>query len=246
MLDSAVQEAREYFPRGLSQPETGFRFSLDALLLAAFAARFAADEGLALDLGTGCGVVGLSLLLRTSFLHVVGADVHPEMLGHAVCNATRLGLADRFSAVPFNVAAPQGLHAESMDLVLCNPPYRDSGTGRGCPDAGRMLARFESGATLADFIRAAAFTVKNRKSCFFIQLAERTDDLLTLFHAQRLRPKDMIFIHPKADTAARLVLIRVMKNGGAGLIVHPPLVLHDGQNVSAQALQFCPELRCNA
>lgn len=243
MCDPAVLRAREYFPRGLSQPETGFRFSLDALLLAAFVGQGAKRT---LDLGTGCGVVGLAWALNHPDSFVVGLDANPVMLVHARENARRLGLAERFAAVRADVAAPGGLKPESMDLVLCNPPYRDPGTGRTCPHAGKNVARFESGAVLADFVRAAALFLRNRKSCAFIHLAERVDDLLGLLSEHRLRPKELLFVHPRADAPARLALVRAVKNGGPGLTVTSPLVLHGKAGLTDQALAFCPWLACNA
>ena len=55
-------DARTLFPRGMDQPEGGYRFSLDPLLLACFAR---VKRGVRLvDLGTGCGVAALAALLR--------------------------------------------------------------------------------------------------------------------------------------------------------------------------------------
>ena len=135
-------------------------------------------------------------------------------------------------------------------MVLCNPPYREPGRGRVCPDGSRTDARFESRAGLADFVRAAAYLVRNRKSCCFIHLAERADELLALMRQSRLQPKEALFVHQRADTTARLVLVRALKNGGPGLKVLPPLFLHEGQGGATRlctaALAFCPDLACNA
>ncbi|MEG2005461.1 MAG: hypothetical protein RR014_05430, partial [Bilophila sp.] len=108
--DAAVNRAR--FPRGLEQPEGSFRFSMDALLLAAFAAQeqgaFAAEEQGAFatqekedarpqttfaDLGTGCGVVGLALLLRQKG-HGIGLDLDADLVLAAQRNAAHLGFSD--------------------------------------------------------------------------------------------------------------------------------------------------------
>lgn len=248
MIAPAAEAARRFFPRGLSQPEAGFRFSLDALLLSAFAGREKV-RGRVLDLGTGCGVVGLGLALDHPGFFGVGFDVNPLMLGHARENARRLGLEDRFAFVGADVLNPACLAPESMDLVLCNPPYRDPGTGRACPDPDRNTARFEDRGGLADFVRAAALLVRNRKPCVFIQLAERLDDLLSAMHASRLRPKEALFVHQRAGSPARLVLVRAVKNGGPGMEVLAPLILHEGDGdatrLTAQAVSFCPDLACN-
>lgn len=249
MDGAAVGLARERFPRGLSQPSRGFRFSLDALLLAAFAGRERV-RGRVLDLGAGCGVVGLGLALDHPDFFGVGLDVNPDMLAHARENARRLGLADRFAFLAGDVRFPGCLAPESADLVLCNPPYRDPSSGRVCPDASRTMARFEAGASLADFVRAAAWAVRNRKPCAFIHLAERADELLHLLREGRLQPKEIRFVHPSVHGPARLALVRAVKNGGPGLTVAAPLILHEGEGESSRltagALAFCPRLACNS
>jgi len=248
MTSPAEGSVRAAFPRGLSQPESGFRFSLDALLLAAFAGR-ARVRGRVLDLGTGCGVVGLAMALDHPDFFGLGLDANPDMLAHAGRNARSLGFGERFAFVQGDVRCPGCLKPESMDLVVCNPPYREPGTGRVCPDAGKTTARFEGGAGLGDFVRAASFLVRNKKPCVFVHLAERLDDLLALMRSVRLRPKEALFIHPRPGSAARLVLVRALKNAGPGMAVLPPLVLHEGAGgdtrLTEQALQFCPRLACN-
>lgn len=249
MTSLAVDQARRDFPRGLSQPDAGFRFSMDALLLAAFAGRERV-RGRVLDLGTGCGVVGLGLALDHPDFFGIGLDLNPDMLLHASENVRRLGFAERFALLLADACGPTGLEPESMDLVLCNPPYRDPGRGRTCPDRARTLARFESRAALADFVRTTAYLLRNRKSCFFIHLAERVDELLDLLRAAKLQPKEVLFVHQRPDTTARLVLVRGLKNGGPGLAVLAPLILHEGQGdgtrLSDAALSFCSRLGCNA
>lgn len=243
-----IGAARNQFPRGLSQPEKGFRFSLDALLLAAFAGSRGAS--MVLDLGAGCGVVGLALALAHPALCVAGLDHDGEMLAHARANCRRLGLEDRVAVVRGDVRHRFGIKPESVDMVVCNPPYRDPGTGRTCAHDRKSAARFECGVTLEDFVRMAAWSVCNKRPCVFIHLAERCDELLALLRTHRLQPKELLFVHPRLAQAARLVLVLAVKNGGAGLVVSPALVLHEGwgvqSGISAQALDFCPWLGCNA
>jgi tRNA1Val (adenine37-N6)-methyltransferase len=249
MGGTAGGNARERFPRGLSQPSGGFRFSLDALLLAAFAGRERV-RGRVLDLGAGCGVVGLGLALDHPDFFGVGLDADAAVLVHARENARRLGLDGRFAFLVGDAGRPGCLQAESMDLVLCNPPYRDPSSGRVCPDESRATARFETGAGLRDFARAASRALRNRRPCAFIHLAERVDDLLLALREAQLRPKEILFVHQRADGPARLVLVRALKNGGPGLTVLPPLVLHEGEGASTRltpgALALCPRLACNA
>ena len=92
-------EARRAFPAGLEQPEGSFRFSVDALLLAAFAASRTTDVTMRfIDLGTGCGVVGLAyLLLKRNICQGFGMDCNPELIAAAQNNTDKLGFSDRFA-----------------------------------------------------------------------------------------------------------------------------------------------------
>ena len=248
-----MTDARTYFPRGLSQPGAGFRFSMDALLLASFVGLGGVRR--VADLGCGCGVVGFGVLLRDEALgaRVVGVDLNPEMVSCARENVVRLGFEGRVEIVEGDVGdvrAGTGLRAESFDLVVCNPPYRVPGTGRRPPDAGRDAARFEGGASVGAFVGAASLLLKNRKRAAFIGLPERLPELVADMGAKRLAPKRLLLVHSRADEPARLALVEAVKNGGAGLVVEAPLVLYEGAGdetrLSARALEVCPFLACNA
>lgn len=248
-MDRDCAAARAYFPRGLKQPETGFHFSVDALLLACFAGPGAARR--AVDLGTGSGVVGLGLLLNSGSerLHVTGLELNPEMIASARQNIALLGLTERFSLVHCNVREVRRAHPEpeSADLVVCNPPYRQPGRGRRSPDAGRDVARFEAEAEIADFLAAAAFLVKNRGRVCFIGLPERLPEFFADAAHLRLEPKRLRCVHGHAAKPARLALVECVKNGRPGLALEPPLILYDAEGHWQQdALDFCPYATCNA
>lgn len=131
-------EARRAFPAGLEQPEGSFRFSVDALLLAAFAASRTTDVTIRfIDLGTGCGVVGLAyLLLKRNICQGFGMDCNPELIAAAQNNTAKLGFSDRFALHTGELADTRFLEnlrmeASPVQLVMANPPWR---LGRA-PDA---------------------------------------------------------------------------------------------------------------
>ncbi|WP_238550206.1 tRNA1(Val) (adenine(37)-N6)-methyltransferase [Desulfocurvibacter africanus] len=160
------------FPRGLAQPEKGFRFGADALLLACFLPQGPARL---LDLGTGCGPVALGWLLRNPAGSAVGMELNPESAACARENAARLGLEARLDVRDGDVRdvrkggdklAASGssarLEPESFDLVACNPPYHAPGSGRIPCDAGRRAAIFHGDGSTAENAVIAAFTLENQ------------------------------------------------------------------------------------
>jgi release factor glutamine methyltransferase len=78
-----------------------------------------------LDLGTGPGSLLLAALDQWPGATGLGVDRSERALGFAQRNAERLGLADRarFQRGDWG----EGIDAR-FDLVLCNPPYVDTGT----------------------------------------------------------------------------------------------------------------------
>jgi len=244
--------ARQAFPRGLVQPEGGFRFGADALLLAAFAAPLAGNR--VLDLGTGCGPAGLGLLLARDDQdsRVTGLDKDPAMVMAATENARRLGLADRFTACQGDVRAIREdarLAPESFDLVLANPPFRHPGSGRRPETPGRDAARFELDGGLAAFAAAAAYALRNRGQLACVHLAERLGHIIETLTCNRLEIKRLLPLCARANEPAKHVLLLARKNGRPGLRLEASLALYTGTGPASRlteaALRFCPFLACN-
>ncbi|KPF60093.1 SAM-dependent methyltransferase [alpha proteobacterium AAP81b] len=94
----------------------------ETLVEAALAAR--PDARRVLDLGTGSGALLLAVLSELSAATGLGVDASRAALAVAAGNAARLGFADRAA---FGLGDwGQGL-AERFDLILCNPPYVETG-----------------------------------------------------------------------------------------------------------------------
>ncbi|MDD2220279.1 MAG: methyltransferase [Desulfoplanes sp.] len=248
---SPVPAARDFFPRGLCQPDKGFRFSTDALLLACFADIKRGE--IVVDLGTGCGVVGLGVLLRNSDLgiRIKGIDVEDEMVHAARANVRALEYDGQMEIFQGDVRdLGRIIPSACADVVVCNPPYRQPGRGKSCADALKTRARFEVRATLPEFVAGAGFMLKNRGRIYLVYLAEQLDLLFAAMQASQMVPKRVLPVHARPGEPARLVLVEGRKNGGQSLVMDSPLFLYQCAEhqtwLSSQALAFCPFLGCNA
>lgn len=74
-----------------------------------------------LDLGTGSGCIGISLLKNLPNAHCTLVDISAEALEQAKKNAEKLGVISRSKFI--NCDAGQFSSTEKFDLVLANPPY---------------------------------------------------------------------------------------------------------------------------
>jgi tRNA1Val (adenine37-N6)-methyltransferase len=124
---------------------------------------------------------------------------------------------------------------ESFDVVVCNPPYRQATSGRLSLSSERQIARHEIKANLDDFVRAAAFLVKNKGGFACIQLGDRTVDLVSAMRSAGLEPKRLRTVHAFANAKASMVLVEAVKGGRKGVDILPPLFIYDSaKNYTAE------------
>ncbi len=212
------------------QHREGYRFSVDAVLLAHFCRPVAQDR--VLDLGCGCGVIGLILCHRHPELHLTGLELQPALAELARSNAEANQLGSRFAVQQADLRRiSEHVQPESFDLVVSNPPYHRIGGGRISREDECALARHEICANADSVLAAAAFAVRNRGVVCCVYPAERLASVLAVMLRTRLTPKRLLPVHSyPEDNQARLVLIEAMKNGGEGLRLLPPLHVWQRRN----------------
>ncbi len=223
------------------QAKSGYRYSLDPILLARFV------EGVScrrvVDLGTGNAVLPLLLAVLTEAETLVGIELQDSLAARAQRNVALNSLEKRISILRADVRDIARLPpAGSTDLAVSNPPYRAAGSGRIAAGDERARARHELSGQLSDFV-AAAGRLLRQGGCFaVIHLVERLPQLLRHMAACSLEPKRMRFVHSHAHEAAKLVLVEGRKGGRPGLRVEPPLTIYatagNGRNYSAEVLRM--------
>ncbi|WP_417916790.1 tRNA1(Val) (adenine(37)-N6)-methyltransferase [Candidatus Electronema sp. JC] len=208
------------------QHREGYRFSVDAVLLAHFCQP--AGQGRVLDLGCGCGVISLILCHRHPELRLTGLELQPALAALARSNAEANQLGSRFEVRQGDLRRISGhVQPESFDLVVSNPPYHRVGGGRISQTDECALARHELTADPDSVLAAAAFAVRNRGAFCCIYPAERLATVLAVMTGNKLIPKRLQPVHSyPEDGRARLVLIEAVKNGGEGLRLLPPLYIY--------------------
>jgi tRNA1Val (adenine37-N6)-methyltransferase len=223
------------------QSRRGYRFSLDALLLAHFASPRGGEK--VVDLGSGSGVVSLILGSRYPDLVVTGLEIQESMVSLAQRSARLNRLEGRVEFLQCDVRAvtrtwPPG----GIGLVVCNPPYRRIGSGRISQEHERMIARHEVKAELKDFLRAGSYLLERKGKMVLIFLAGRLADLLEAMRSAGLEPKRLRFVHSSSSEPAGLVLVEGVKGARVGITTTPPLIVYgnDGR-YGAEATKILQE-----
>jgi tRNA1Val (adenine37-N6)-methyltransferase len=207
------------------QPESGYRFSVDAVLLAGLTRVRPHDR--VVDLGTGCGVIPLLLAFKQQVAHISGIEIQKSLANMARRNVLINGFGHLINIVKADL---KKVHVDMVDgpvnLVVSNPPYKKLYSGRLNPNSEKAIARHELLANLGDVVRAAAKLLPHKGRLVIIYPARRLPALLGELTVGGFAPKHLVLIHTTLESEAKLVHVESIKGGGEELRVSKPFAMY--------------------
>ena len=220
-----MTEIREDYLPGcgykIYQDPAEFTFTTDSIFLAHFP--HMANKAKVLELGCGTGAISFYLAARGA-AEVTGLDVNPRMVELFNKSAEANGIASRVRALEWDIKDIKSFcKTETFDLVVANPPYRNSGRERIVGTS----ACHEKTAVLEDFFAAAGYALHSRGRFALVQLPERFMESVELAIKYNLQPKKLQWVHADLDKPAWIFLLEMVKNGSYGLEVLPPLIMYN-------------------
>lgn len=218
------------------QREGGYRFGLDAVLLATDLPELP-EAPTIVELGAGQGAVSLCVANRMSDAEILAVERQESLYELLVRNIERNRLGDRLEAICADIRAHRDvLESHRADLVLCNPPYYREGERRTSDDRERAAARNELAGTLTDFVRAAQYVLDQRGRLKVIVPPLRLGDLYAAVEPTDLSFESIRFFHSRRGEDAYLVEAVARRGGAPDVRIRPPLYVYDGED-------YGPEVR---
>lgn len=203
-----------------------FQLGTDSVLLASFAGGKHAKA--AFDLGCGGGVLAILLACDNPQLRVDAVEIQPQAAELARENAALCGLGDRITVTEGDLRRHRELFtAGAYDLVVSNPPYFPTGSGKAADAESLALSRDERSCSLDDVTAAAAYLTCWGGKFALVHRPERLAQVICNLTDAGLEPKRLRFVQYKAATAPSLFLLESKRGGKTGLAILPPLVLSD-------------------
>jgi tRNA1Val (adenine37-N6)-methyltransferase len=244
------------------QNRDGYRFSVDALLLYCFVTLHRAER--IADLGAGSGIIGLLLARKYPEAQVLLVELQESLAALAAKSITLNGLDDRVRVMTADVkevgsrlsaihrlvsmtGVPQqgdnanqcGNMPDSFDLIVSNPPFRQTGTGRLSNGDEKAIARHEVMLSLEDLAAASSLMLKHHGRFCIIHLPERLADICAVMRAHALEPKRLRFVHSSSSSEAKMLLVEAVKGARPGLRTERPLVLYNEDGSYTQEVREC-------
>jgi len=224
----------------IRQSRSGYRFSMDAVVIANQADINANDR--VLDLGTGCGVISLILAHIHPDITVYGVEIQKNQATIAARNVRDNNLEKRVTILhqDLKTLSPHQT-AGTVDVVICNPPHIEKFCGRISFNDQLAVSRHEIKITLDDLVKLAKRMLCRSGRLIMIYPAERLVDLIDRMRSCGIEPKKMSILYTKKNTPAKRILLEGVKGGRPGLAITQPLIIHnaDGSYTKMAQRIFC-------
>ena len=203
----------ELLPNGytLSLCEGAFPLSTDSMCLAHFVRL--GKNARVLDLGSGCGTLGLLLCSRNGSCTVTGLELDQRAHREALENIRRNQLDARMESLCCDLrSVSERFSPGSFDVCISNPPYFTGGPASATP-----LARRDDCCAIAELMEAAARALKFGGDFFLVHKPERLAELICTAGAQKLEAKRLCLLRHRENGPVALVLLQFRKGAKPGL-----------------------------
>jgi len=229
-------ETLDPFYRGrfrILQGRKGYRFSVDAPLLADFVRTRPSDE--LLELGTGSGVISILLSIKP-FARITAVEVQEGLADLARRNVALNGLESRIGIVRADLRTWDP--GRRFDVVFANPPYIRGRGGRLSVSEEKSVAKHEINCDIFDIMAATRAFLEEDGRAYFVYPGKRRKDFEDAVNAQgfgigALRP---VLAREGGDASLFLAMCAPRPGDAKDL---PPLVLYgpDGRyTIEAEAI----------
>lgn len=224
---------------GIIQSPQVFSFSMDAVLLADFAAIAHTRPAKIVDLCAGNGAVSLMLSAKTKN-PILGIEIQEELVDMAERSIELNQLQEQVHILQGDVRQLSSLiEKDSVDFITCNPPYfKALESNQVHKKLAHTLARHEIFLPLEELLSAISQVLKMRGKAYLVHRPDRLSDIIDLARKYRLEPKRIRFVHPRAYKEANILLIELMKDASpGGAKVLPPLIVFEAEQVYTQEVR---------
>lgn len=223
----------------LIQDPDGFCYGVDAVILADFACSFCDDFKLAVDLGTGTGIIPFILSHKNKSARLVGIELQEPYVEMAKKSCLLNGLEERVAFLQGDVAQLERkiFTGEKVDIVTCNPPYFARGGGIPSASSSKFIARHETVASVEDFIKAASELLSGDGHFFMVHRPSRLVDIFYYCRKYRLEPKDIRYVVPRAGEIPNIVLVHCAAGGGRELKIMKELCVYESDGGYSDEIQ---------
>lgn len=200
-------------------------FTSDAVTLANFAKIKKGDK--VCDFCSGSGIIAILLSAKNEPSEIYAVEIQNEMFELLQKNI-ELNNVDNIKPILGDVKEfSKHIPAGSVDVVVCNPPYKKKGASFHNGNQVVATARHEIKLDLLGLLESVKRVLRFGGRFYISYDANRSAELLAKLKAFELEPKRMFFAQPSPQKNATLVFVEATRGGREGVEVLPTLISND-------------------
>ncbi|MBX7490321.1 tRNA1(Val) (adenine(37)-N6)-methyltransferase [Helicobacter turcicus] len=206
------------------QPKDGYCYNSDTLFLHHFAMPFLKKRYALLEVGAGCGVLGM-LCARDLSLNLTMIEKNPKMAELCAHNLRINRICAELICADFLTFDFIKSKTNIFDVILSNPPFYHNGVIKS-QNSDIFSARYAENLPFFDFVKKVNSLLKPEGEFIFCYDAKAIFSLFSTLYTFKIPPICVRFVHPKVEKSATLVLCRARKNSKSQCEIQPPLFTH--------------------
>ena len=191
-----------------------FPLSTDSMLLAHFVKM--PRNARILDLGSGCGTLGLLLCAKSDSCTITGLEITENAHQCALENIRSNGLSSRLRSICCDLRDFPADLASTFHCCVSNPPYFSGGPA----NLSTPVARRDDCCNCEELFRTASRALRYGGDFFLVHKPERLAQLIACGAAVSLEAKQLTLIRHKDGGPITLILLQLRKGGKPGLQIH--------------------------
>ena len=206
----------EYLPNGFTLEFTdgAFPLSTDSMILAHFIRL--PKHASVLDLGSGCGTLGLLLCAKDPGCHVTGVEISRQDHLGAEENIRRNQMQQRMESICADLRqVPVQFAPGSFSVCISNPPYFSGGPA----SQSHPTARREDNCTLSQLLHAGGKVLKYGRDFYLVHRPERLAEIIALGSANGMEAKRLLLVRHRPDSPISIIALQLRKGGKPGLTI---------------------------
>lgn len=203
-----------------------FCFGIDSVLLSDFAKNIK-NNAIAVDIGTGTGIISILLSEKSKLKKIYGVEVQEEVADMAKRSVELNNLENKIEIINDNIKnINKYIENNNVDVIVTNPPYKKTETGKTNLSKNKLISRHEIECNLEDIIKISYKLLKTKGEFYMVHRSERLSEIIYELKKNKLEPKEIRFVYSSLEKESKMVLIKAVKDGNEFIKVDKPLIVY--------------------
>ncbi|NLK63103.1 MAG: methyltransferase [Fusobacteria bacterium] len=207
------------------QKKYGFRFAIDAVLIANFLEL--KNIKTILDIGTGTGIIPLLLSEEKNINKIYGVEIQENIANMALRSIKLNNLSEKIEIINSDIKDID--KNISVDLIVSNPPYMKLDEGKISENHEKAISRYELKLNFEEFVKSSKRLLKSGGSLNIIHRLKRFEHVITTLTMNNFNIKRLRFIYSKEGKDAILFMVEAIKDRKTSISIKEPIYLYNKQ-----------------